>query len=500
MSNNTNIPSYNFTHISSYVNGTMSREDMYAFEKAILNDPFLEDAVDGYRAANISKAKTDLTAIKAALLPKTETTKFIPFYKQYKSWLNAAAAIIIVASLGAITYSVFNNTSKNKQVAIVTPTTEKAVIKTDTTSINSRPIITNKPAHTVSTYNQKPVIVADKQVTLSLAKQETVSAFDDIKRSTDTANYKAGSLVTTLTEKELNSLPATNIAQALQGRAAGISVDKNSKKEIVASNPPTTSNGFVNTNNANNKILIRGNSSINKNQQPIYVINGLRYDSLPSYVNANTIKSIEILKDSTAAAIYGASAINGVIVVTTNNQAAELLAKQNASTKAKETDYLAKSMAVNNAVKLQESNFTTPAKDSTAASKTNLDEVVVIGYGTAKKKYVTANATKRPIDPLDSLMPVGGWQYYSKYITQKIGFIGDTTSNNELVLTDKNGHKLDDIDIEFSVDKEGTAYNVTVITEIDSTKAKALANAITEGPKWISHKKKNKVKIPLKNP
>ena len=169
MSNNTNIPSYNFTHISSYVNGTMSREDMYAFEKAMLNDPFLEDAVDGYRAANINKGKTDLTAIKAALLPKKETTKFIPFYKQYKWWLNAAAAIIVVASLGAVTYSVFNNTSKNKQVAIVTSTREKAVIKKDTTSINSQPIITNKQAHTVSTYNQKPVIVADKQAALLLA-------------------------------------------------------------------------------------------------------------------------------------------------------------------------------------------------------------------------------------------------------------------------------------------------------------------------------------------
>ena len=105
------------------------------------------------------------------------------------------------------------------------------------------------------------------------------------------------------------------------------------------------------------------------------------------------------------------------------------------------------------------------------------------------------------ISPLDSLIPVGGWQYYSKYINQKIGFLGDTTIDNQLVLRDKFGNKLDDVDIEFSLDKEGSAYDVKIISNIDSMQAKNIANIVSEGPKWNTKKrKKNKVKISLKNP
>jgi TonB-dependent SusC/RagA subfamily outer membrane receptor len=500
MSNNNNIPSYNFTHISSYVNGTMSREDMYAFEKAMHADPFLEDAVEGYRTANISKAETDLAAIKAALLPEKETAKIIPFYTAYKTWFSAAAAIIVISTIGAVTFAILKPSNNNQQVAIVTPTIEKSKAFADTThAINNSPTIANnKPTPTIALSRKQPVIVADKEVVLSLAQQETVSSLqDDAIKKVDSTSLYVGSSVAKLTEKELNSMPPISVEQALQGRVAGIDLKKNSKKYIGPSN---TNNGFVNTNDANNLINIRGTNSINKNQLPLYIINGLPYDSLPSYVDGNNIKKIEILKDSTATAMYGARAANGVIVVTTNNQAAELLAKQNAASKAKDIDNLSKSIAANNALKSLRSKVAAPVKDTLAEFKTNLNEVVVIGYGTAKKRDITGSVAKVAIDPLDSLMPVGGWQYYSKYMNQKIGFIGDTTSNNHFIIRDKTGNKLDDIDIEFSVDKEGNAYNVKVITDIDTTKAKTIVNAVVEGPKWISRKKKNKVKIPLKTP
>lgn len=501
MSNNSNIPSFTITHISSYVNGTMSREDMYAFEKAMLTDPFLEDAVEGFKEANIKKAETDLAAIKAALLPEKESAKIVPFYIAYKTWFSAAAAIIVVGTIGAITFAILKPSNNNQQVAIVTPAIEKPKAFTDTThSINNSSTVANKKATpTIASSTKQSVIVADKEVFTALAKQETVRALNDDKiKKVDSTSFYVGSSIAKVTEKELKSLPPVTIEQALQGRVAGIDLKKNSKKELGAYNALTNNNGYVN--NAKDAISIRGNSSINKNQQPLYIINGVSYDSLPSYVDGNNIKKIEILKDSTATAIYGVRATNGVIVVTTNNQAAELLAKQNVAKKAKDNNLLAKSVAASNASQLLERNFIASAKDSIVESKNNLEEVVVIGYGTSKKREMTGSVAKVAIDPLDSLMPVGGWQYYSKYMNQKIGFIGDTTSKNHLVITDRTGHKLDDIDIEFSVDKEGNAYNVKVITDVDTTQAKTIANAVVEGPKWISRKKKNKVKIPLKTP
>ncbi len=395
MNNNNNIKSYNFTHISSYVNGTMNPEQMYAFEKAMLNDPFLEDAVEGYRIANISKAKTDLAAIKNVLLPEKDEAKIVPFYQKYKQWLNAAATLIFIASVGAITFAVFNNSSKNKEIAIVTPTTEKPKELSDSNhTINNSPtVITNKPTITAS--RKLPGIVADKEMietdTINKHLPKKLINIDSSKKD----NY--GDAVAAIKAETLEKIPVSSINQLLEGRMAGVSINKKAITPVDSTS-----------------IIIAKNDLVN-----------------PS----NSIKSL-------------------------------------ISTKI----------------------------DSTQNANNNLDEVVVIGYGSAKKREMTRNIEKQAINPLDSLMPVGGWQYFSKYINQKIGFIGDTTSNNHLVLIDRNGNTLDDVDIEFLIDNKGTAYNVKIITDIDSTQAKTLANAIKDGPKWISRKKKNKVKILLKNP
>lgn len=476
MSSSNNIPSYNFTHISSYVNGTMSREDMYAFEKVMQADPFLEDAVEGFREANIKKAETELIAIKATLLPEKESAKIVPFYIAYKTWFSAAAAIIVIGTIGAVTFAILKPNNTNQQVAIVTPPSlEKPKAFADTTKTDSkRPTIaSSKPTTSFTLTTNQPVILADKEVVASLAKEESVSSLqDDEVKKADSSSFHVGSSVAKLTEKELKSRPPVTIDQALQGRVAGVAVTQQDNRN-------------------NQAITIRGASSFNKNQQPLYIVDGKPYDSLPPFANVNNIKSIDILKDSSSK-VYGARAKNGVVLVTTNQYFANQEAKSNA--------FLKESIAKNEATKSLQKSKVVPTQDSIQTAKNNLDEVIVVGYGSAKKRDVAASVAKVAIDPLDSLMPVGGWQYYSKYMNQKIGFIGDTTSNNHLVITDRTGHKLDDIDIEFSVDKSGNAYNVKVITDVDSSQAKTIANAVTEGPKWISRKKKNKAKIPLKTP
>jgi len=383
-------------HISSYVNGTMSREDMYAFEKAMLADPFLEDAVEGFRASNISKAEKDLAGIKATLLPEKENAKIVPFYIAYKTWFSAAAAIIVIGTIGAVTFSIFRPTNNNtKQIAIVTPTIEKPKAFVDTTNSisNSQTIVTNKSTPTIASNTNQPVIVADKEVAT-----ESINATDDKTATTinidSNKNAYYGDAVAQVKAEELKEAKIVNIDQALHGRITDVEVDKKAKKQIGPTNTINSNNGFT--------------------------------------TNANTTQNF----------------------------------------------------------------FSARVKDSTQTAKNNLDEVIVVGYGTAKKREVAGSVTKVAIDPLDSLMPVGGWQYYSKYMNQKIGFIGDTTGKNSFAIRDRTGNKLDDIDIEFSVDKSGNAYNVKVITNVDTTQAKTIANAVKEGPKWISRKKKNKAKIP----
>lgn len=94
--------------------------------------------------------------------------------------------------------------------------------------------------------------------------------------------------------------PSTNVAQALQGRVPGVDVSVNSAAPGYAP-----------------RIRIRGVNSINSNVEPLYVVDGLIGVANPNLLNPNDIESVEVLKDASATAIYGARGANGVILITT---------------------------------------------------------------------------------------------------------------------------------------------------------------------------------------
>lgn len=86
----------------------------------------------------------------------------------------------------------------------------------------------------------------------------------------------------------------------LRGKAAGVTIFSNSSQP----------GAYQNT------VIIRGMSTINASTDPLYVVDGVVMEDF-SMVNPNDIESIEVLKDASAAAIYGARGANGVIIVTT---------------------------------------------------------------------------------------------------------------------------------------------------------------------------------------
>lgn len=118
--------------------------------------------------------------------------------------------------------------------------------------------------------------------------------------------------VSRLNEKDIEMAPMTsNIAGMLQGRAAGVNV-------MIASASPTSPVSVV----------IRGQSSLSGDGQPLWVIDGVpQYSSGISgdvsntlyNLNLNDVSSIDILKDASATAIYGSRAANGVVLVTTKS-------------------------------------------------------------------------------------------------------------------------------------------------------------------------------------
>ncbi|MCU0392141.1 MAG: TonB-dependent receptor plug domain-containing protein [Thermoflexibacter sp.] len=104
--------------------------------------------------------------------------------------------------------------------------------------------------------------------------------------------------ISTVSAKEVAALPVPNIAAALQGRVAGVSVTNNG----------APGEGPI--------VRIRGIGSISYASNPLYVIDGFPTGDLNSF-DTRDIESVEVLRDASAAAIYGSRASNGVILITT---------------------------------------------------------------------------------------------------------------------------------------------------------------------------------------
>jgi TonB-dependent starch-binding outer membrane protein SusC len=104
--------------------------------------------------------------------------------------------------------------------------------------------------------------------------------------------------VATIDSRQLLQTPSTNLGQALQGKVAGVTV------------------GNENSPGGGVMVRIRGFGTINDNS-PLYVIDGVPTKGNLNTLNLNDIESMQILKDASAASIYGSRAGNGVVIVTT---------------------------------------------------------------------------------------------------------------------------------------------------------------------------------------
>ena len=140
------------------------------------------------------------------------------------------------------------------------------------------------------------------QTSLTITLEEDTQMLDDVvvigygvQRKSDVTGS-----ITSIKEDALINRSVENIQQALQGKAAGVSV-------FSASAAP----------NSSPSIRIRGFSSNSAGAtDPLYIVDGLKVSNI-GYLDPSSVESMEILKDGASAAIYGAEAGNGVVLITT---------------------------------------------------------------------------------------------------------------------------------------------------------------------------------------
>ena len=174
--------------------------------------------------------------------------------------------------------------------------------------MDGRAIIDNVPANAVLVvsyigYVTQEVHLKDNQTSIKITLVEDSQALDEVVvtgYSTQAKKDITGSVAVVSTD-DLKETPVSNFAEALQGKAAGVFVQ--------AGGGPL----------GETTIRIRGVGTINNND-PLYVVDGLPQGDI-GWLNARDIESIEVLKDASAQAIYGARAANGVILVSTKRGA-----------------------------------------------------------------------------------------------------------------------------------------------------------------------------------
>lgn len=158
-------------------------------------------------------------------------------------------------------------------------------------------------------YETQEVVVGNQtEINASLTASSTtlnetvVIGYGTLKKSDLTG------AVGSVREAQLKERPTASLNQALSGRMAGVQVNTNSGRPGGRAN-----------------IRIRGFSSINSSNNPLYVVDGVmlpqgnqaQFSSAIDYISPDDIVSVEVLKDASSTAIYGARGANGVILVTT---------------------------------------------------------------------------------------------------------------------------------------------------------------------------------------
>lgn len=148
---------------------------------------------------------------------------------------------------------------------------------------------------------EKEVRITGPELTIKLVSLETsLGEVIVVGYGTQRKEAVTGS-VASINGDKMREVPSPNISQALQGRIAGVEMSQTSTRP-----------------GATMQIRIRGTRSLSADNNPLIVLDGIPFIGSLADLNPNDIKSVDILKDASATAIYGSRGANGVILVTTD--------------------------------------------------------------------------------------------------------------------------------------------------------------------------------------
>jgi hypothetical protein len=439
---------YSFDDIKRYKQGLMNREEMHAFEKASMEDPFLADALEGFMEADMAQAETHLHKIRQRITDKEaekDKAVVVSMPKRSFAMLKVAAMVIFMAGVGLLVYKIYNN--KN----IVPP--ENAIARVDSTSA---PIDSGVEVTLGSDDFAKPggkEIAALPKQTEGTGQNASPSVNSDVSKAGTDIKEQSG----VTQDKGKTALAMKDQSTTVITSASPVKVDDKTAEEIVTRNSAaitkeesaklaevqerTNRNFTANKRNVYEKNEIRGRV-LNPSNQPLANANVTLDRSRRSFVTDNSGN-------------FTFNANDTVLTATVNVEGYD-----------------------NTRVQLRSNTDNTINLGNIALQPdATFDDVVVIGLGTDKTRVTDTISNK----------PLGGWQSFQEYVANKLNTVVDTTGSDMKMSRE--------LELEFYVDAKGVPKDFKVLNAADAFISKEAINAVKSGPKWQVRRKKTRLLI-----
>jgi CarboxypepD_reg-like domain len=418
--------------IEKYWKGQLPASSMHAMEKAALDDPFLADALDGYKLTIVEKEESvssDLETLRNRVRERIEKDRVITLPRNRGSWWKVAASILLLVGAGALAFQFFNANKKEKTIAIVAPVNKESTAATEADLPDSAKIANPgflnadslRPSTTAAAGGSKP----------PGSVETTRSTADQLAGKTNRTEPQSDEIV----KNEVPRAAPVVIESRKKADFVGDTITREGEKPAIASAASTEQKKSYKNDDAADKSMDREIIGKTAGLTQSNLFNGRVIDQNNQPV-AGAIIRFPLQRQATSTDANGFFNFTAPDTALTASVTSVGFETQNLSLRNdNRTDYYQKNRSRNKELPANEIQL--------KPQNASLDEVVVSGYATQKQKTNYSSRTKGvDVDVLEA-SPVIKADEYDRYLEK----------NRVLIDEVKNIHGT--VVVSFTVSKKG---------------------------------------------
>ena len=432
-----------------YFKNSLSNEEKNAFEKKVMQDLFDEEAYEGLSSISPNELKNDLKdldiIIKSKTLNKKNKRNLPLIYMRY------AAIFGLLIGIGTIIYFLFQTAEKSNQIADTITKEQDSAILVEHKTKKTEKYLEEKIIPEVTSHKAEVNKYTSTEQKLAATKKEIteISSLDEITE-TGYNKIEKPEIVEIKTYSDDEEISTITVEKTIQDKAKGVAIEKSKKSISSEMMFSVTATNEIKTSSPDHSPTVISGRVINEfDNEPLPGVNVIiKGTTLGTVTDMNGNFSIEVPPDKNQVLSFNYIGYTPEEVEIFDNQEINVTLKE---------DILA------------------------------LDEVVVVGFGTAKKTDVTGSISRIEMDEKDNEYsfippsPVNGMKSYKDYIKENIRY-------NELPSIEKNIT----VKVKFIVEVSGSLSNINVIKSQGEIFDNEAIRLIQEGQPWKPALENNK--------